>query len=394
MFTQPDTREKLDILGQAAQYDDVMGRGLFAAPSPDDGPVRDMSSCISHLTTPDGQRKPVLKVLQTSACERNCLYCAFRAGRDFRRATFEPDELARAFDLMHRSGVADGLFLSSGVIGTARTMDQMIATVELVRGKYAFRGYVHLKLLPGAEAAHVERATALADRVSVNLEAPTEAALAALAPQKRMAGLVGPLQTASTLIRATHRAGGIPGNVRLGMSTQFVVGPAGETDRELLSTAQMLYRKVGLSRTYYSAFTPVARTPLEDATPTDPRREFRLYQADFLLRRYGFSAEELPFDEEGRLAEGLDPKTAWAQAHPELFPLEVNRASPVELMRVPGIGPVSAQAIVKARRNGAIRGLNDLHRLGARADQAAPYLLLAGQAPPYQPPLPWSPAQP
>jgi predicted DNA-binding helix-hairpin-helix protein len=211
-----------------------------------------------------------------------------------------------------------------------------------------------------------------------------------------MDALVGPLQVASGEIRASRRddgrpapARGQPGHALLGMSTQFVVGPAGETDRELLATAQHLYRQVGLARTYYSAFSPIPRTPLEGAAPTDPLREFRLYQADFLLRRYGFSAEELPFDGECRLDARSDPKAAWAQAHPEQFPVEVNRASPSELMRIPGIGPVSAQAIVQARRNGAIRGLNDLRRLGARADQAAPYLLLAGQRPPYQPPLPW-----
>jgi predicted DNA-binding helix-hairpin-helix protein len=392
MVMTMDVREKLDLLGHAAQYDDCMGRGLFAPAAPDDTlPVRDLSSSISHVTTPDGRRKPVLKVLQTSACQHDCNYCAFRAGRDFRRATLSPDELARAFDLMYRSGLVDGLFLSSGVIGTARTMDDMIATVDLVRHKYQFRGYVHLKLLPGAEAAHVERAVALADRVSANLEGPTEAALSVLAPQKHLAGLIGPVQAASGFIRRTRdRLAPAPGgNAGLGMSTQVVVGPAGETDRELLVTVQSLYRQVGLSRAYFSAFSPIPRTPLEGAAPTDPRREFRLYQADFLLRRYGFSADELPFDAQGRLSETVDPKSAWARAHPEIFPLEVNRASPVELMRVPGIGPVSAQAIVRARRSGAIRGLNDLRRLGARADQAAPYILLSGQHPPVQLALPW-----
>ena len=391
-----DVRDKLNLLGQAAQYDDRMSRGLFAPKDGDEQPIRDLAPCISHLTTPDGRRKPILKVLQTSACQHNCRYCAFRAGRDFRRATFKPDELARAFDLMYRSGVVDGLFLSSGVIGTARTMDEMIATTELIRDRYAYRGYIHLKLLPGAEAAQIERAVALADRVSVNLEAPTPEALALLAPQKQLGSLTGPLFTAHELVRELRardgRRASAPGGVGLGMSTQFVVGPAGETDRELLSMAQSLYRKAGLSRAYYSAFTPVSRTPLENAAPTDPKREFRLYQADFLLRRYGFSTEELPFDARGRLDEALDPKAAWARAHPERFPLEVNLASPVELMRVPGIGPVSAQAIVQARRSGAIRGLEHLRRLGARADQAAPYILLAGTRPPYQPPLPFEAA--
>jgi putative DNA modification/repair radical SAM protein len=386
-----DVRDKLNLLGQAAQYDDCMGRGLFAPTNAEEKPIGDMSQCISHLTMPDGRRKPILKVLQTSACQHNCRYCAFRAGRDFRRATFQPDELARAFDLVYRSGIVEGLFLSSGVIGTGRTMDQMIATVELIRGRYAFRGYVHLKLLPGAEIAHIERAVALADRVSVNLEAPTSEALAVLAPQKQLAALTGPLLSAHGLIRALRVKDGdrasAPGRGALGMSTQFVVGPAGESDWELLSTAQTLYRHSGVSRAYYSAFNPVPHTPLEDVAPTNPRREFRLYQADFLLRRYGFSADELPYDAQGRLDETLDPKSAWARAHPESFPLEVNRASPAELMRVPGIGPASAQAIIRARRSSAIRGLDHLRRLGARADQAAPFILLAGSRPPYQLPL-------
>jgi predicted DNA-binding helix-hairpin-helix protein len=390
-----DIREKLNVLGQAAQYDDLMSRGFFAPPEADDRPVRDMTPCVSHLTTPDGRRKPILKVLQTSACENNCHYCAFRAGRDFRRVTLPPDELAHAFDLMYRSGIVDGLFLSSGIIGTARTMDQMIATAELIRGRYAYRGYIHLKLLPGAETAHIERAVALADRVSVNLEAPTAPALAVLAPQKRLDALTGPLLAAHGIIRGLRADDGgrrpAIGGAGLGMSTQFVVGPAGETDRELLSMAQMLYRQAGLSRTYYSAFSPIPRTPLEEAAATDPRREFRLYQADFLLRQYGFAVEELPFDARGRLDEGLDPKSAWARAHPELFPLEVNRAAPRELMRVPGIGPKSARAIVVARRSSPIRGLNELRRLGARADQAAPFILLAGVRPPYQLPLPLPP---
>jgi predicted DNA-binding helix-hairpin-helix protein len=172
------------------------------------------------------------------------------------------------------------------------------------------------------------------------------------------------------------------------MSTQFVVGPAGESDRELLMTAQMLYREVRLARAYYSVFSPIADTPLESAAATDPRREFRLYQADWLLRYYGFTAEELAFDAGGQLSQAIDPKAAWARAHPERFPVEVNRAPLADLLRVPGIGPLSAKAIVNARRQGTLRELGDLRRLGARAEQAAPYVLLAGRRPPYQPPLP------
>jgi predicted DNA-binding helix-hairpin-helix protein len=419
-----DIREKLDLLGQAARFDDCISpirnassdssveeRGLFAPPGALCAGSRDMVPYVSHVTAPNGQRTPVLKVLQTSFCQNNCLYCGFRAGRDIRRGHFTPDELAQAFDLMYRSGVVQGLFLSSGVVGTVRTMDEMLATAELVRVKYGFRGYLHLKLLPGAEGEQIARAVELADRVSANLEAPTDERLLALAPQKQMSELVGPLQTAARLTRRgqniQHRGydarGGFaagqnsrspggpsqqPGSVRLGMSTQFVVGPAGESDRELLVAAQMLYRQVGLARAYYSAFSPVPGTPLEEVSPTDPRREHRLYQADFLLRHYGFSAEELPFDGEGRLSEHTDPKTVWAQAHPERFPVEVNQAPYAELVRVPGIGPESAKAIVAARRQGALREVGDLRRLGARADRAASYVLLAGQRPPRQLPLP------
>lgn len=436
-----DVRDKLELLGRAAQFEydecngqgatvglaggrntygspaappdrpDMLadGRGLFAPTETDRPTGRDVFPYISHITVPGCGRRSILKVLQTSACQNDCRYCAFRSGRDFRRTGFTPDELAKAFDLMYRSGAVQGMFLSSGVAGTNRSMDEMLATVELVRGRYDFRGYVHLKILPGVEAAQIARAVELADRVSVNLEAPNARRLEILAPQKQMAQLVGPLRAAAQVIQehsqwADHdrdrrrprrmgplmglRNSGLAGWTQLGMTTQFVVGPAGESDKELLATAESLYRQVGLARAYYSAFNPVADTPLESIPPTDPRREYRLYQADFLLRYYRFSAEELPFDPVGRLPERLDPKAAWAQKHPERFPVEVNKAPVAELMRVPGIGPVSAQAIAEGRRKGTIRGLGDLRRLGARAHEAAPYVLLAGKRPPYQPPLP------
>lgn len=392
-----DVREKLNLLGQAAQYDDCVaprgdvlrdGRGFFA-PITDAKPDPHVLPCISHLHTPDGQRKATLKILQTSACQNRCHYCAFSAGRDFRRAHVTPDELARSFDLMYRAGLVESMFLSSGVIGTQRTMDEMIATAELLRTKYQFHGYLHLKILPGTEPAQIVRAVELADRVSVNLEGPTAERLAFLAPDKRMDELIGPLRVAADSIRDRERPATLGwGGVKLGMSTQFVVGPAGESDRELLGTVQMLYREVRLVRSYYSAFRPVQGTPLEGAAPTDPRREHRLYQADWLLRFYGFDADELPFDTTGLLRSDIDPKAAWARSHPERFPIEVNRAPVNELLRVPGIGPHSARAIATARRQGALREIGDLRKLGARADQAAPYVLLAGKRPPYQPPLP------
>jgi len=399
-----DTREKLRLLGEAAQYDagDDPEFGLFA-PAAGDGRTADdaatagasadaaISRHLARITRPDGRCATVLKVLQTSSCQNNCNYCAFRAGRDTPRAHFTPDELARTFDLMARAGAVQGIFLSSGIIGTARTMDEMLATAELIRLKYAYRGYLHLKLLPGCDAAHIERAVELADRVSVNLEAPTVESLAALAPRKALSDLIAPLRLAhDALVRRRAAGGGAPalGDVRLGMSTQFVVGPGGESDCDLLLTAQALYREVGLARAYYSKFRPVHGTPLADATPTDPRREFRLYQADFLLRRYHFKAEELPFEEGGGLSRAVDPKVAWARAHPEQFPIEVNSAGLEQLMKAPGIGPHSARSIVQARRQGRLTELGELRRLGVRADQAAPYVTLAGRRPPYQLPLP------
>jgi predicted DNA-binding helix-hairpin-helix protein len=310
--------------------------------------------------------------------------------------------MARSFNLMYRAGLVEGIFLSSGVIGTNKTMDEMLATAELARNKYGFTGYIHLKVLPNAEAAHVEAAVQLADRVSVNLEGPTQERLTTLAPKKRMDELIAPLREAARVRRRLIESGALPrrserdqspakpqwGNARLGLSTQFVVGPAGESDRELLTVVNALYRDLGLSRAYYSAFTPVKRTPLETVAPTDPAREHRLYQADWLLRFYGFSAGELPFDAADQLRTDVDPKAAWARLHPELFPIEVNRAPLKLLLRIPGIGPQSARAIIEARRVAPLREIGDLKRLGARGEQAAPYVLLGGKRPPYQPPLP------
>jgi predicted DNA-binding helix-hairpin-helix protein len=385
-----DIREKLILLGQAAQFDDRTT--LFNhAPADDAASAPDLRTCISHVQAPGGRSVPVLKVLQTSVCQNDCHYCAFRATRDVRRGHFTPDELARGFDLMRRAGLVEGMFLSSGVAGTVQTMDQMLATAELLRLKYEFRGYLHLKLLPDSQPDQVTRAVELADRVSTNLEAPTAERLALLAPRKQLGQLLGPLRAAADVIRRDRLAHGSAqtaiGRARLGMSTQFVVGPAGETDRELLGTVQMLYREVRLARAYYSAFRPIPNTPLANAQPTDPRREYRLYQADWLLRYYGFAVDELPFEDDGLLSARVDPKTAWARAHPERFPIEINQAPTNDLLRVPGIGPISARAIIQARRQGQLRSLGDLRRLGARADQAAPYVLLAGQRPPWQLPL-------
>ena len=380
-----DLREKMDLLGQAARFDDlVLWRdvdcGQSSSPAKPRSRAPDLLPYVSHVTAPDGRRRPIMKVLQTSVCQNNCRYCAFRSGRDLRRASFSPEELARGFDLLYRAGIVQGLFLSSGLAGSPQSMDTMLATATLVREKLEFRGYLHLKLLPGAEDDQIREAVRLADRVSANLEAPSKSALHRLAPSKKMAELVHSLQVATSLSRPSGERPAL-GAGRLGVSTQFVVGPAGESDRDLLITAERLYRENGLARAYFSAFSPVTGTPLADEPPTEPVREYRLYQADFLLRRYGFSAAELPFVSDGLLQAGLDPKSAWAQAHPEFFPVELNRASLPELLRVPGIGPVSARAILKLRAHSPMRDLGDLRRIGVRPGSAAPYVLISGIRP-------------
>jgi predicted DNA-binding helix-hairpin-helix protein len=297
------------------------------------------------------------------------------------RTSFEPDELARAFDQMHRANLVDGLFLSSGVCATAdRTMDRMISCVETIRTRYAFPGYVHLKLLPGASEAHVERAVQLAHRVSVNLEAPTAERLAVIAPHKEFfRELTRPMSVARRFIDA--------GGGRLapaGQTTQFVVGASGEADLEILSATARLYRELALKRAYFSAFQPVPGTPLDGLSPTPAWREHRLYQADWLLRFYGFDLDDLVFGPDGNLPRTADPKLMYAQAHPERFPVDVNRASPQDLLRVPGLGPKSVERILQWRRQGTLRELCDLSRAGAVAHRAAPYVLLDGKRPLYQ----------
>jgi len=338
---------------------------------------------------PGGRRLPLLKSMLTTACERNCLYCGFRAGCDPQRVTFQPDEMARLFLGLHRRGVAHGLFLSSGVVGGgARAQDKLIDTAEVLRRKLGYRGYLHLKIMPGAERDQVVRAMQLADRVSINLEAPSPAHLKRLAPLKKyddelLAGLQWADDARHTLPASTAWRGRWPST-----TTQFVVGPAGESDLDLLSLTTRLTHRLGLSRAYFEAFTPHVGTPLEAVRPEDPRRAHRLYQASFLLRDYGFDLEELAFDSQGGLPRHTDPKLAYAQAALADSPVEVNRAPRELLLRVPGIGPRTADALLDARRQRSLCSLDQLHRLGVIAERAAPYITLDGQAPRRQLPLP------
>ena len=371
---QPDAAQKLTRMGDVTLFEPAGDTPL--------GEIKDrrMADCVSYVQTPTGA-KPILKTMVTTACEKNCFYCPFRAGRgQTHRTTFKPDELAQVFDNMQRARLVDGLFLSSGIIkGGITTQDKIIDTVEIIRKKHDYKGYVHLKIMPGAERDQIYRAMQLADRVSINLEGPTPERLGLLAPKKDFnTELVQMLQWAGELKRQT------PGKLA-SLVTQFVVGAVGDTDLELLSLSEKLYRQVGLARAYYSIFSPIEHTPFENLDAASPKRGHRLYQSSFLLRDYGWDVEELPFVDAGNLRLDVDPKRAWADLHLQHAPIDLMRADRAALLRVPGIGPRGADAILKARRTGGLHDLSDLRKLGIRApEQSAPYILLDGRRPPQQ----------
>ena len=368
---------KLALMGDAATYEPVGDQ-----PQQERRRVpyqsRSLEECITHVSTPTGKRK-ILKAMVTTACQMDCHYCPFRAGRSkMKRLTFTPDELASGLDTLQQAGKVEGMFLSSGIIkGSVTTQDKIIDTAEIVRNRYHYQGYLHLKVMPGIEYDQLYRLMQLADRVSVNLEGPTQERLDALAPKKDFQReLLSMLQLAEQL-RRTH-----PNEKLAGTVTQFVVGAVGDTDQELLALSHRLYSQYGLTRAYYSGFSPVIQTPFENLPATDPLREHRLYQASFLLRDYGWKVEELPFLSDGNLELALDPKRAWAERSLREAPLEIMTARRDQLLRLPGIGPVSADAILKARRQGKLTSLTDLQKLGIRApQQASPYILLSGRRP-------------
>ena len=273
------------------------------------------------------------------------------------------------------------MFLSSGIIkGSVATQDKIIDAADIIRNKQGYRGYIHLKIMPGIEYDQLYRSMQLADRISVNLEAPTTARLAALAPKKVFVEeLVQMLQWAQQ-IRQSHQ------NERLASSvTQFVVGAVGDTDLELLTMSDKLYSQAKLARVYYSAFSPVPGTPFEGLAPTEAIREFRLYQSSFLLRDYRWDVEELPFLSHGNLRTDVDPKQAWADEHLIHQPIEIMKAEREQLLRVPGIGPIGANKILFARRRGNLSELIHLKQLGIRTpDKLAKYILLNGRQPTHQ----------
>lgn len=362
--------KKIQVLGGSAKYD-LCGSYLCTSPPRKRDPL---GRWIYPAVLPEGKTILLLKILLSNACENDCKYCFNRCSRDFHRMGYQPDDLAKLFINLFSHRKVQGLFLSSAVCtSVASTMEKMIKTVEILRFKYRFKGYIHLKILPGAGFDYIKRAVQLSDRVSVNLEAPSRDRLKSIASDKNLdKDILLPLKWIKVL--RSEKTGAPAGH-----TTQFVVGASGESDKEILKTTSMLYSEFDLTRAYFSSFQPVPGTPLENHPPTPLLREHRLYQSDFLLRKYNFKFEEIIFDSSKNLPLSRDPKQIWSLTHPERFPVEVNTATKQQLLRVPGIGPKSAERIVRMRGRNNFYTLEELRGVGVVVKWVRPFILINGK---------------
>ena len=382
-----DLAEKLEILADSAKYD------VACTSSGVDRPGRrgQLGSCsapgICHAFTPDGRCVSLLKVLYSNACSYDCSYCVNRRSNPRPRATFTPRELAELTIGFYRRNYIEGLFLSSAVLGSPdATMERMIEALRILRQEYRFNGYIHAKAIPGADPLLIERLGLLADRLSVNIELPSETSLNRLAPDKAKAAILRPMRQIAQQSAASRRELGVyrhaPAFAPAGQSTQMIIGATPESDLHILRLTESLYQKYALKRVFYSAYLPVVPDPRLPALTTPPPllREHRLYQADWLLRYYDFSAAELLSDEQPNFDPYLDPKCNWALRHPEFFPVEVNAAPLAALLRVPGVGPKSARRIVADRRSQRL-GMAELKRIGVVLKRAQYFITCSGRAP-------------
>ena len=382
--------EKLTILSDAAKYDAACtSSGVRRKFQP--GKIGSTSSSIAgccHSFSADGRCVTLLKVLMTNSCVYDCKYCVNRRSNDTRRAAFTPRELAELTIGFYRRNYIEGLFLSSGVLRNADyTTEQMIRALRILRQEYGFNGYIHAKAIPGTSPELVQQLGLLADRMSVNIELPSQQSLQTLAPDKTREAILRPMglirdkvfESKQELVKYKHA----PSFAPAGQSTQLIVGATRDTDRHILHLTEALYRKYRLKRVFYSAYVPVVENSLLPALDTKPPllREHRLYQADWLLRFYGFQASELLDEAHPDFNPQLDPKCSWAVAHLEQFPVEIMKADYETLLRVPGIGPTSARRIVSARRTAHLR-FEDLKKLGVVVKRAQYFLLCDGRAAP------------
>ena len=381
-----DLLEKLEILADAAKYDAACtSSGLSRAGRSGSIGSTTMAGCC-HTFSADGRCVSLLKVLMTNVCAYDCQYCVNRRSNDLPRAAFTPRELCELTMGFYRRNYIEGLFLSSAVLRDPDyTTEQMIAALRLLREEYRFAGYIHAKAIPGADPRLTYRLGLLADRMSVNIELPSASSLALLAPDKKKENILTPMGQIRDGISMARRERRLcryaPSFAPAGQSTQMIVGATPESDRQILSLTQGLYRKYRLKRVFYSAYMPVSSSPLLPAPQgfqPPLGREHRLYQADWLLRFYHFRAEEILDEDSPNLDPRLDPKCAWALRHLEFFPVEVNRADYEALLRVPGVGVRSARRILTARRVGPLT-FEGLKRLGVVLKRAQYFLTCSGR---------------
>jgi predicted DNA-binding helix-hairpin-helix protein len=380
----PDLEQKLDILMSLA-VDDREGLPPRLSHTKSVGALRPLN--IRNLRPAPGMKMSLLRILMTNACSYNCHYCPMRRDRPMPRTLLKPEELVRILLGAHQRGWCQGLFITTGIPGRpVKVMDDLIQVLELLRERHHFGGYIHVKLVAGSETSQIDRLTALASRVSLNFEAPCGKSLAQIAPDKSFSTTLHDFERVRSMVvrEREARAYGRPADPlhpggASGMTMQFVVGATPDTDQSLLDTISRLKAAGGVHHPHFSAFRPISDTPMENVQATPALREHRLYQAAHLLDGYGFSPDEVVYAPDGNLPLALDPKSAWALAHPEQFPLEVQRASYEELVRVPGIGPVAARRIVDQRSTVALRGLSDLRKLGVVTTRAGGFLTLRGR---------------
>jgi putative DNA modification/repair radical SAM protein len=375
--------DKLSILADAAKYDASCASSGAPKRSSEGkaglGSTTGMGIC--HSYTPDGRCVSLLKILLTNFCLFDCQYCVNRRSSDVPRARFTPEEVVRLTIDFYRRNCISGLFLSSGIIRSADyTMEQLIRVAKLLREEHQFRGYIHLKTIPEADPLLIEEAGRYADRLSVNIELPTDASLQTLAPEKDVASIKKAMNTIYTGQQTVLNEPRAPRFTPAGQSTQMIVGADLTDDSTILHSAESLYGTFGLKRVYYSAFSPIPNSPKSVPLAAPPLlREHRLYQADFLLRSYGYSANEL-LQGPGHLALDIDPKLAWALEHRDIFPLDLNRAEPSMIARIPGIGIRTTQRLVELRRQRRIR-YEDLTRLRCVLAKAKPFFITSDYHP-------------
>lgn len=381
-------REKLNILADAAKYDVSCSSSGGTRKNDTKGLGNSHTSGICHTYTEDGRCVSLLKILLTNHCIYDCLFCVSRKSNDIKRAAFTVDEVVELTMNFYRRNYIEGLFLSSGIFKNADfTMERLLLVVKKLRLEQNYNGYIHLKTIPGASDELIKEAGLYADRMSINLEMPTEAGLKLLAPEKNHADVIKPLDFVQKQI-AQFSADKklikhIPKFVPAGQSTQMVIGATPESDKDIMYTANAFYKNFSLKRVYYSGYVPISNDSRMPVLGTQPPllRENRLYQTDWLMRFYGFKVQEILNDANPNLDVDIDPKLSWAIRNMQHFPVDINTADYKMILRIPGIGVMSAKKIVQARKFGKLR-IDQLKKIGVAYNRAKHFIVCLDS--PYQ----------